>query len=170
MNLLYKLSAVVLFFCISCNNNGTADKQKTPAVVTQGKSEFSKIKLTELDGTPIDLTQYKGKAVFINFWATWCRPCVQELPSIQQAMNKLNNKDIVFLFASNEATAEIEDFKKSNKYSFHYVKVENIEYLNITALPTTYIFNSAGELVFSEMGYKKWDDQTNIDLITNLAK
>lgn len=170
MKLLYSLSAVILFLFISCNNEGTADKKKLPAVVTQGQSEFSKIKLTELDGTPIDLTQYKGKAIFINFWATWCRPCVQELPSIQKAMNIVQNEDIVFLFASNEATEAIETFKQSNPYKFHYVKVENIEHLNITALPTTYIFNTAGELVFSEMGYKKWDDQTNIDLITNLAK
>ena len=170
MKLLYKLSALILFLCISCNNEDTANKKNVPAVVSQGQSEFSKIKLTELDGTPIDLTQYKGKALFINFWATWCRPCVQELPSIQKAMNIVQNEDIVFLFASNEATEEIKTFKQNNAYNFHYVKVENIEYLNITALPTTYIFNTAGELVFSEMGYKKWDDQTNIDLITNLAK
>ena len=170
MKLLYNLSAAILFLSISCNNEGIADKEKVPAIVTQGQSEFSKIKLTELDGTPIDLTQYKGKAIFINFWATWCRPCIQELPSIQKAMNIVQNENIVFFFASNEATEEIETFKQSNAYKFHYVKVENIEHLNITALPTTSIFNAAGELVFSEMGYKKWDEQTNIDLLTNLAQ
>jgi hypothetical protein len=50
------------------------------------------------------------------------------------------------------------------------VRVENLEQLNIMALPTTYIFNPNKQLVFSEMGYRKWDSKKNIDLIINAGK
>mgnify|MGYP000685660661 CR=1 FL=1 len=118
MNLLYKLSAVVLFFCISCNNNGTADQKKTPAVVTQGQSEFSKIKLTELDGTPIDLTQYKGKAVFINFWATWCPPCVEELPMLDAFSREHTGKGFQVLALAIDQPSAVRRFLERQALGF----------------------------------------------------
>ncbi len=53
-------------------------------------------------------------------------------------------------------------------YKFHYVHLENTEQLKIQALPTTFIFNGKGELKFSESGFRKWDDATNIELITKI--
>ncbi len=170
MKLLYKLSFIFLIAAISCNENGKENKKTEFKVGAKAISEFDKIKLTELNGNSFDLHQYKGKTVFINFWATWCKPCIQELPFIEKAMNQLNDEEIVFLFASNEAAEEIEQFKKNHSYKFNYVQLHNLEELNIMTLPTTYIFNSDGELVFSEMGYRKWDSKSNIDLILNAGK
>ena len=166
MTTIYKI-AVVLVIGLSACKDVSKEKKIT---VSHQDSEIDKIHLTDLKDQPFDLKQYKGKTVFINFWATWCKPCLQEMPSIERAQEILKNENIVFLFASDEAMEQIEKFKTSHPYPFHYVKAENMEALNIMALPTTYIFNPEGKLVFSEMGFRKWDDKNNIDLLINIAK
>ena len=167
---MYKLAAIIFIGLISCNETAKEKDKDGQIVTTIIESETDKIKLTDLDSKAIDLNQYKGKTIFINFWATWCKPCLQEMPSIQKAQELLKNENIVFLFASDEVVEQIEKFKTNHQYPFHYVRAENMEALNIMALPTTYIFNPEGKLVFSEMGFRKWDDKNNIDLLINIAK
>ena len=130
--------------------------------------DINKVELKELNGIAINISQYKGKAVFINFWATWCKPCIQEMPTIVQAQTKLKTDKIVFLVASNEEPAQIEKFAKRHDYDLHYVHLENMEALNTQALPTTFIFNPEGKLKFSETGFREWDDPANINLITKI--
>ena len=166
MNLIYKITVILLIGIAGCKGN-EKDKANTS---NSFESEIDSIHLKNLNNSPIDLGQYQGKTVFINFWATWCKPCLEEMPSIQAAMNKLKNENIVFLFASDESPDQIENFKTNYNYNFNYVKVENLEELSIMALPTTYIISPRGKLVFSEMGYRKWDNKQNIDLILNIIK
>ena len=164
INLIYKIAVIFTLGTVSCK-----EKDKNQVVIS-GKSEIDNVKLTDLNNIPIDLKQYAGKTIFINFWATWCKPCIAEMPSIEKAKNKLSDQNIIFLLASNESIQEIQDFNKSNVYTSAYVRVENMEALNIQAIPTTYIFNPDGKLVFSEMGYRNWDDSTNIQLILKIVK
>ncbi len=130
--------------------------------------EIDKIRLTDLKNQPIDLAKYKGKVIFINFWAAWCKPCIKEMPSIEKAQEILRNEEIVFLLANEESTDQINSFRDSNSYNFNYVRIENSEELNIQVLPTTFIYNADGDLVFSEMGYRKWDEQNNIDTLIKI--
>jgi len=130
------------------------------------KSELEKIELVQLDGARINWADYKNKVVFINFWATWCKPCIQEMPTIAKAKQQLNEQDVAFLFPSNESTDLIQNFKEKKGFDFDFVQVQNMEDLNIIALPTTYIFNQRGELVFSEAGFRDWSTPENMALIT----
>lgn len=150
----YTVFYAFLFFLLACS--GKQD------------NDLTKVKLKELTDQPIDLSQYKGKAVFINFWATWCKPCIQEMPTIESAQKILTDKDIVFLIASNEDLERINKFIEKHSYNFHYVQLENLEELKIQALPTTFIFNPEGKLKFSENGFRSWDEPANIDLITKI--
>lgn len=162
MNTVSKLILVVLTVVSACKN--TSKQQPLPV------REIDKVKLADLNDQLVSLDQYKGKTVFINFWATWCRPCLEEMPSIQKAMQVLKDENIEFLFASEETKDEIEQFRTGHDYNFNYVKTGSLAALNIMGLPTTFIFNPDGKLVFSEMGYRKWDDQSNIDLIQSISK
>ena len=165
MVLLRTISVVLFFGIVGCN-----DGQKMKVSNTEKDEEIYKIRLKDLKDQPINLETYKGKTIFINFWATWCKPCIEEMPSIEKAQNILQNKEVVFLLASNESVEEIVDFRVNHTYKFNYVRIENLEELNIQALPTTFIINSKGNLVFSEMGSRKWDDSNNINMILKITK
>jgi thiol-disulfide isomerase/thioredoxin len=154
----------VLIVSISSCQEPTAEKPESG----KPKKTIDIIKLTDLDGNPISLTQYKGRTVFLNFWATWCKPCVYEIPSIKNAKNQLSDKEIVFLLASDETAEQIKDFKKDNYPDLNYVRLLNLEQQNFDALPTTYIFSPAGALKFAETGYRKWDDASNIAIILKI--
>lgn len=152
---------IIFLLATSCNQKQSQD---------QATRITNKIKLTELNGQSIDLNQYHGKTLFINFWATWCGPCIKEMPSIERAKNKLKDSNIEFLVASNESVEQIQSFISKRKLDLHYVQLQNLEELGIPALPVTYIISPSGELVFSEAGYREWDDTTNIELLTQIIK
>ena len=155
---------VALFFVLpGCNDNSNQTGSGT-----KKESELGAIQLKNLSGKTVDLNIYKGKTVFINFWSTWCKPCLEEMPSIEKAKLILRDTNIEFLFASDETTEQINEFKTGHEYKFNYVTVENMDALNIAGLPTTFIFNPQGQLVFSEMGYRKWDSKENIDLLLKI--
>ena len=163
------MSKIILFLSIllyACGDP-TRPKDISKEETARGKIAIAQLVLTDLNDRTIDLEKYKGKTVFINFWATWCKPCREEMPSIQEAMRILKDEKIEFLFASDESTQQIDEFKAAHEYNFNYVKVGNLAALNIIGLPTTFIFDPEGDLIFSEMGYRKWDNKANIDLILN---
>jgi thiol-disulfide isomerase/thioredoxin len=145
--------------------SGCSTKTSEQPESSQKFDHISDVHLSDLSGAPIDMDQYEGQKVFINVWATWCRPCIQEMPSIAEAMKQLEGYQMVFLFASNESAELITSFKEARKFDFNFVQLQNLESLNITALPTTFIFNPQGELVFSETGIRDWSTDENIQLI-----
>lgn len=165
MKIKYMFGFVLILGMVACN---TGNKSKT--VSYEKKTELKKISLTDLNQQAINLDRYKGKTVFINFWATWCKPCLQEMPSIENAQNLLRNEEIVFLLASDESIEQINEFRIKHGYKFNYTRIENSEALDIQALPTTFIFSAQGMLVFSEPGDRKWDDTENINMILKVIK
>jgi thiol-disulfide isomerase/thioredoxin len=166
MKLFNKPLFVLLFIAASCSDS----KKQEPKSISTFQAEIEKVKLTSLKGMTIDMKQYNGKAVFINFWATWCKPCREEMPTIKKAMDLFKDEKIEFLFASDESTEEIQAFETEHSYGFNYTRAANMEDLNIIGLPTTFIFDKDGKQVFSEMGYRKWDDKANIDLLLKIAR
>ena len=128
----------------------------------------SQIKLTDLEGKEVDLTKFEGKIIFVNFWATWCRPCIQEMPSIAALQTQLAGKNIEFFFASDEEVDKIQKFMESRKMKLNFVRVENPESLGLQALPTTFIFDGEGNMVYSEVGFRKWDEPATIEMVTKL--
>jgi len=157
---------LILLVGITCCKEPTKEKQ---IISFPEEKPIVKVKLTDLNDQPIDLEQYKGQTVFVNFWATWCKPCLQEMPSIDKAQELLHKKGVIFLLASNESPDQINEFKKGHNYNFNYVRLVNMEELNVEVLPTTYIFNPKGQLVLSETGYRKWDDIKNIEMILKIS-
>ena len=68
-----------------------------------------------LDGSEVDLAQYKGKVVLVDFWATWCGPCISELPNVQEVYKKYHDKGFdVFAISFDNTKEELENFLKTN--------------------------------------------------------
>lgn len=126
------------------------------------------IKLKTLEGDKIDLEAYEGKTIFLNFWATWCAPCIKEMPSIASAQEKLKDSPVVFLLASNEDPKKIEAFSKRKDLNLNYVLLDmSFEELSIYSLPTTFIIDKKGKVIFKEAGIREWDSSDNISFIKN---
>ncbi len=157
----------ILFVGILGCTNGTKENPNSSAELVR---EIEKIRLTDFKGKSINLHEHQGKTIFLNVWATWCKPCIQEMPSIEDAQRILLNENIIFLLASGENVAQIEEFSNTHEYKFNYIRIENSEEMNVQALPTTFIFNQHGDLVFSESGTRKWNEKKNIDLIRKISK
>lgn len=123
--------------------------------------KIDRIKLEDLEGNEINLSEFKGKRVFLNLWATWCKPCIAEMPSIDRAFQHLQNEDFVFLVASDEKMEKILRFVDNRgDFSFQFVHMINSVYdLEAVALPTTLIINRNGEIVYDKAGAREWDSE-----------
>lgn len=153
-----RLSFLLLLVVFGC----TSSHKESDAI------ELTDLRLTDLTGNPFDLDQYEDKIVLVNVWATWCRPCLQEMPTLAGAQAAFSDDPIVFLFASNETLKQIEGFKQRQKFDFNYLHLNNQEELGILALPTTFIFSKDGELKFSEAGYRNWVSEESTQLISSI--
>ncbi len=134
--------------------------------------------LTDQYGNKHKLSDYKGKVVFLNFWATWCPPCKKEMPDIEELYNKynLNQDEVVFLGVANPKSAEypsnqdvekeeIKSFLKDNKYTFPTLFDETGEVLrnyNISAFPTTFMIDKEGNIVGYVPGMMTKDIMINV--------
>ena len=147
------LGLVLLIFTLIGCSSGSRDKNSP-----------SSIKLTDLSGHSINLDEFKGKMVFINFWATWCKPCLQEMPSIFRAREKLEKEGWVFLIASDESPETIEEFLRNKKWQMTSLHMEsNYTDIGIFALPSTYILDTLGNTVLTESGMRNWDTSEMLD-------
>lgn len=132
---------------------------------------FDKLELKTLDGTAITTKDLEGKMAFVNVWATWCGPCLKEMPSIERAKAKLESEGYVFIAVSNEEHDKIENFIAKNDYTFDFAKLGmSLEALNIYSLPASYIIDGKGNLVYEHMGAKEWDSPENISLFKSHLK
>ncbi|MEL7004693.1 MAG: redoxin domain-containing protein [Bacteroidota bacterium] len=140
-----------------------------PPVEQSENHEIIGTVLTDLNQNPIELADLKGKTVFLNFWATWCKPCIAEMPSIENARKILAADSIVFLLASNESLDKIQKFKQKKSFDLNFVQLTSpLENLGIMAFPTTHIIAPSGETVFSEMGGREWDSEENLEMIRKI--
>ncbi len=168
-NFKVKLNLILFLFVglvvWSCKSENV--QQKEVEAVTSTESDRT-ILLEDLDGNPINLDDYKGKKIFLNFWATWCKPCIAEMPSIERASIALEGDNFVFLAASDEKMEKVKKFAEKYPYNFKYVRMKNNAIsMGLTVLPTTYIFNEEGEVVEKIVGAREWDSDDELASLRN---
>jgi thiol-disulfide isomerase/thioredoxin len=127
--------------------------------------------LITLEGAEVSLSQFKGKVVFLNFWATYCRPCVAEMPNIQNLYDFLKEDEVVFLLASHEKKETVQKFIKKNPHTFpvYIYDPEGLsDFFSLQNIPTTVILDRQGMVVCEYRGAAKWDDESCISFIRAL--
>ena len=130
------------------------------------------LRVKNLAGKLINMEDYKGKVIFLNFWATWCMPCVAELPSINKLYKEFKNQNIVFLLISNEQLEKVARYHKKKKYEVPFYIIDNDgaipqQYYS-RSIPTTFIINKEGKIVKVSIGAEDWDDKKFIDTIKKM--
>lgn len=111
-------------------------------------------------GEAFNLSEVKGKVLFINSWATWCPPCIAEMPSIQALYNTYrNNDDIVFIFATTDTKEIADEFMAKNNYDLpnYYIRSASPALLQSKSIPTTYLISKDGNIVIKKVGSADWN-------------
>ena len=154
---IYSLLCYVLF--LGCNTGITNNKNVSDLESLQLKTSF-----VDLYENNLDLSVYKGKRIVINYWATWCGPCIKEIPSIKRAEEILEDYGYTFLLVSDETISEISNFKNYSNFNFNFLKsIESYETLGIYSIPTSYIFDENGKIIETIVGAIEWDSEEMIN-------
>lgn len=122
-------------------------------LLEEDTKKLSELSLLTLDGKEVKLSDYKGKVVLVNFWASWCPPCKEEMPIFEKIYQKYSGKNFVIL-AVNMDTSEgaLKEFLEENRYSFPIVRIKGEAGLNISGLPTSYLVDKDGSVKKIRLG------------------
>lgn len=147
-----------------CNPSNPQNEKLSDLESMQLKTSF-----VDLKNQKVDLKSYKGKKIIVNYWATWCKPCIIEMPGLIRAQEILKNHNYTFLLVSDEKISKISKFKNDKKYNFNFLKsVGSNETLGIYSLPTVYIFNEKGMKIETIVGTIVWDSKQIIKKLKTL--
>lgn len=128
--------------------------------------QFTALSLTDLQGQPVALNQYAEKRLFVNFFATWCGPCVAELPSLQQAQDMLKGQT-GFVIISDEPLERLRSFQQRNGYTLTFLHSNTpLSSINIYTIPTSYLLNSKQEILMKHVGEEEWTSKEWLNKLT----
>jgi thiol-disulfide isomerase/thioredoxin len=134
---------------------------KTIIASEQKKISSDHWQVVDSAGKSVSLEQYKGKIVFVNFWASWCPPCIAEMPSMQKLYDDYQDK-IVFLFVTTDPFEKANAFlvkENLNLPIYHSVTNPPLE-LESTTIPATYLIDKHGNIVVAKIGTADWDSES----------
>ena len=128
-------------------------------------------KLQDYSGKSVDFEAYKNKVVVINFWATWCPPCVAEMPSFQELYGNYGDR-VSFLFVANDEKDKVEKYMKRKNYNFpvFYQLSRPAKQLQSTSLPTTFILDKNGKIYVHQVGAIDWNSVKVNNLLDKLLQ
>ncbi|PID59774.1 MAG: hypothetical protein CR986_04305 [Ignavibacteriae bacterium] len=137
--------------------------------------------LKDIEGNTVKLSDFKNKILILDFWATWCGPCLQSFPFMQKAVNNYkDDPNVKFLFVNtwervDDKQKNVEEFLKRTKYPFHILlDNENIvvDAYKVQGIPTKFIIDGNGKIKFASTGLHggKAEFLQELDLMINLAK
>ncbi len=123
-------------------------------VAFSGFSQASDWTLKDTTGKPLSLSQYKGKWVLVNFWATWCPPCLEEIPALEK-LDEEGKLVVIGIAMSYRSRGEVLGFARKNHLSYAVVLGNDDiadEFGDIDTLPTSFLYSPGGQLVGQHLG------------------
>lgn len=142
-------------------------KKREEMAKTMTNDPAPKFSLKDLEGNDVSLEGLKGKVVVVDFWATWCGPCIASMPAMKAAQEKLKARDdVAFVFVDTWQTEEDKkqnaaDFMKKNNYPFH-VLLDNdnkvVADFKVSGIPTKFVIDKTGNIRFKSVGFGGSDD------------
>jgi thiol-disulfide isomerase/thioredoxin len=131
------------------------------------------VAFTDTDGRPMTLAQFKGKPAVVNLWATWCAPCLKEMPSLERLQANLEGKLIVAAVSQDRSGAQrvvpfVAEMGLKRLKIYLDPKADLGRALNSRGLPTTVIIDAAGSIIGRVEGSVEWDSAEIMALLRPL--
>ncbi len=128
-------------------------------------------RLKDLEGNISNLKKAQGKVAVINIWATWCPPCIAEMPSFQKIVDSYGDR-VQFFFVSSEEQEKLDSFMKKKGYNLPVYQPlsQPAQILKAESLPTTYVLSSEGEVIVAKTGAADWNSKEFRQLLEELLQ
>ncbi len=128
--------------------------------------------LRDLDDQPVEFKKYAGKPIFLNIWATWCGPCVAEMPSIARLAANPRLKDVAFVCASVDDSPEtVKRFLADKNWPMTILRSRDRPGIYYTdGIPATFIIAPDGRIVSKQVGSMDWDTPEIVAMLEKMTK
>ncbi|HEY7648420.1 MAG TPA: TlpA disulfide reductase family protein [Methylomirabilota bacterium] len=127
-----------------------------------------------LQGSSFRLADHRGKVVLINFWATWCPPCLEEMPALERLWHQQRDRGFVLIAVSLDADrGVVKPFVAEHRLTFPIgldAKLEVANLYGIRALPATFVVDRQGQVAALALGPRAWDNDAAHSLVEELSK
>jgi thiol-disulfide isomerase/thioredoxin len=132
-----------------------------------------KLALRDLSGKQVDLASLKGRVVLVNFWATWCEPCIAEMPSIQHLQTRLGAKPFTVLAVNyGESSAKVRAWLEKSGVGLHVLldpDTEAADAWGAKGLPMTFLVDAGGHVRYQTFGERDWTGGDSMAVIDKLV-
>lgn len=150
--------SILLLVPGGCNPQaGTSQIQDNAALFAAKKIKAPEFELTDLGGNKINLKDLRGKVVFLDFWATWCGPCVMSIPEVEKMVEDYQGKDVVVLSISlDEDVAPVKKFMATHKMTNRVAMAGRSrvdEKYSVSGIPSYFVINKEGNVANAWEGY-----------------
>ncbi len=118
-------------------------------------------KLVDAEGRTVNFKSFEGKVVFLNFWATWCPPCIAEMPDINNLYKQLDEDEIAFVMISSDNDFEkAKSFVAEKNFDFPIYQLRSPlpEALMTNSIPTTFVLSKIGKIEAKKKGFASYDN------------
>lgn len=148
---------------ISTDNSSDKDTQVQTSAQTNADSQSetsesvlaTDFEVTLVTGETVKLSDYRGKKVLLNFWATWCGPCVQEMPAFQKLSEDYPDDIVILAVNCGDSESDVKDFVNENGYTFNIAIDESLEVSSLyptSSIPLTLIIDEEGYVIYGSYG------------------
>ncbi|MFP4336190.1 MAG: TlpA disulfide reductase family protein [Wenzhouxiangella sp.] len=165
-------SLLLAFALLTSQSAGAADDQLLQPV--EPRLEVSDFELEDLDGAARSLDDYRGQVVLVNFWATWCPPCREEMPSMENLRRALEDEDFALLALNVGEDADtvfsfLNRLDPEPRFTILFDRDSAVlDDWPVRGLPTTFVLDRAGRITLRAVGGRHFDDPAIIDQIRAL--
>lgn len=156
------------------------NKEKQSLKENMLKEPVAGISLLDTAGKAVQLSDFKGKIVILDFWATWCKPCIQSFPAMQQVMQQ--HPEVVFLFIATfetgDALQKVKQFSREKQFPFRYLMDEPLKgessfkaftHFRVPSVPYKVVLDKKGDIRFRSGGFAGNDDALITELNTMIG-